>query len=74
LETLVGNRPAMFDDITPETTDAHAWVYATRANVIQDITESQTGDAFASYGFPKLFLDSNFNVVYTNGTSEVFHR
>jgi uncharacterized membrane protein len=74
LETVVGNRPAMFDDITPETTDAHAWVYATRANVIHNITESQTGNAFGSYAFPKLFLDSNFNVVYTNGTSEVFHR
>jgi uncharacterized membrane protein len=74
LETVVGNRPALFDDITPETTDAHAWVYATRANVIQDITESQTGNDFGAYAFPKLFLDTNFNVVYTNGTSEVFHR
>jgi hypothetical protein len=74
LETLVGNRPAMFSDITPETTDAHAWVYATRANIIDNIVESQTGAEAGSYAFPKLFLDSNFDVVYTNGTSEVFHR
>jgi hypothetical protein len=64
----------MFSDITPETTDAHAWVYATRANIIDNIVESQTGAEAGSYAFPKLFLDSNFDVVYTNGTSEVFHR
>lgn len=74
METVVGNRPAMFDDITPQTTDQHAWVYATRANVRQDITESQTGSDFGAYGFPSVFLDANFNLVYTNGTSEVFHR
>jgi uncharacterized membrane protein len=74
LEALVGNRPAVFDDITPETTDEYAWVYATRANLIDNIVESQEGAEGASYAFPKLFLDSNFNVVYTNGTSEVFHR
>jgi uncharacterized membrane protein len=74
LETLVGNRPAMFTDITPETTDAHAWVYATRANIMDNIVVSQTGAAAGNYAFPKLFLDSNFDVDYTNGTSEVFHR
>jgi hypothetical protein len=74
LETLVGNRPAMFDDITPGTTDEHAWVYATRANLVDNITLSQTGSSFGIYAFPKLFFDNNFNVVYTNGTSAVFHR
>ena len=74
LESVVGNRSAMFDDITPETTDEYAWVYATRANVEDNLVESTEGSATASYAFPKLFLDSNFDVVYTNGSSEVFHR
>jgi uncharacterized membrane protein len=74
LETVVGNRPAMFDDITPETTDENAWVYATRANTVDNLVQSNEGSAAASYAFPKLFLNSNFDVVYTNGTSEVFHR
>jgi hypothetical protein len=73
LATLVGERPGMFGDITPETIDQHAWVYATRTNLI-DSTESYTGAYAGTYAFPKLFLDSNFNIIYTNGTSEVFHR
>jgi uncharacterized membrane protein len=74
LVTMAGQRPALLGDITPETTDQHAWVYATRANIIDNIVQSETGNYAASYAFPKLFLESNFNVVYTNGTSEVFHR
>ncbi len=74
LVTLLGERPAMFGDITPETTDQHAWVYATRTNIVDNIAESDTGAYAGVYAFPKLFLDSNFNVVYTNGASEVFHR
>jgi uncharacterized membrane protein len=74
LVTMAGQRPGMFGDITPGTTDQHAWVYATRANIIDNIVQSETGNYTASYAFPKLFLESNFNVVYTNGTSEVFHR
>jgi uncharacterized membrane protein len=74
LITLVGERPGMFGDVTPETIDQHAWVYATRTNLINNTAESDTGANAGVYAFPKLFLDSNFNVVYTNGTSEVFHR
>ena len=74
LATMAGHRPAVFGDITPETTDQHAWVYATRANFIDNSVQSETGSYYAAYAFPGLFLGSNFNVVYTNGTSEVFHR
>lgn len=74
LVTLVGERSGIFGDVTPETIDQHAWVYATRTNLKNNITESYTGAYAGVYAFPKLFLDSNFNVVYTNGTSEVFHR
>jgi len=74
LVTMAGQRPGILSDITPETTDQHAWVYATRANIIDNVVQSETGNYAASYAFPKLFLESNFNVVYTNGTSEVFHR
>jgi hypothetical protein len=74
LTTLVGERSGMFGDITPETTDEHAWVYATRTNLVDNIAESDTADDAGVYAFPKAFYDSNFNVVYANGTSEVFHR
>jgi uncharacterized membrane protein len=74
LTSVVDNRPAIFDDITPETIDANSWVYADRTNVADGIASSNTGDYFETYAFPKLFLDENFDTVYTNGMSEVFHR
>ena len=74
LVTMNGPRQGVFGEITPETTDQYAWVYATSANLTGNIVQSETGKYAASYQFPALFLNSNFNVVYTNGTSEVFHR
>jgi uncharacterized membrane protein len=74
LIAVAGDRSGMFMDVSPEATDAHAWVYATRTNLIDNIVDTHTGGSEGIYAFPKLFFDSNFNVVYTNGTSEVFHR
>lgn len=74
LTTIVGDRPAIFSDITPETINGNSWVYASRTNVLNNIARSDMGNYFASYKFPKSFLDKNFNMVYTNGISEVFHR
>jgi hypothetical protein len=74
LTSVVYNRPAIFDDITPETIDANSWVYEDRTNVLNGIASSNTGGYFETFAFPKLFLNENFDTVYTNGMSEVFHR
>ncbi len=74
LSIVAGHRSRVLSDITPETLDQHAWVYADRTNTVDNIARSQTGNHVATYAFPKRFLDANFNLVYTNGTSEVFHR
>jgi uncharacterized membrane protein len=74
LKALSGPRQGIFGEIIPETTDRYAWVYGTSVNLTDNIVQSQTGKYAASYEFPALFLNQNFNVVYTNGTSEVFHR
>ena len=74
LIAVAGNRQAMFADLSPAATDSHAWVYATRANIVDNSVYTNVGAYSGSYAFPKLFFDSNFNLVYTNGTSEVFHR
>jgi uncharacterized membrane protein len=74
LVTLDGERSGMFGDVVPQTINQTAWVYATRTNLVDNIAESDTGAYTGVYAFPKQFLDSNFSVVYTNGTSEVFHR
>lgn len=74
LQALVGDRPAMLADLSPETTDAHAWVYVSRADLVDNIVDTNIGGRAASYAFPKLFFNSNFNVVYANGAADVFHR
>lgn len=74
LNIVAGTRSGVLGDITPETLDQHAWVYASRTNLVNGITRSAAGNYAASYAFPKRFLNSNFDIVYTNGTAEVFHR
>jgi uncharacterized membrane protein len=75
LDTVAGpSRTGVFDAITPETLDAHAWVYATSVNLQHDIVRSLVGSNVTTYALPSRFLDSNYDVVYTNGSSEVFHR
>lgn len=74
LDTVASNRPGVFDAITPETIDQHAWVYATSVNVLDDVVRSLSVNQSASYALPAGFLFSNFDLVYTNGSSEVFHH
>lgn len=74
LETVAGNQPGVLVNITPGTLDQHVWVYADRTNTVNGIARSVNGNNVPTYAFPKTFLNSNFNVVYNNGTSEVFDR
>ena len=74
LNAVAKERPGIRDDIVPQALDQHAWVYANRTNVIDGIVRSSNGNYSATYAFPTRFLDSNYDLVYTNGTSEVYHR
>lgn len=74
LNTVAGNRSGVFDAIAPKTLDQHAWVYATSINLNDNIVRALSGNNSSSYQFPALFLTSNYDLVYTNGSSEVFHR
>ena len=74
LDTVAGNRSGVFDAIAPQTLDQHAWVYGTVTNVDDNIVRALSGNNSSTYAFPKAFLTSNFNLVYTTGSSEVFHR
>jgi uncharacterized membrane protein len=74
LFAAIGDRPALLTEVTPRTLSAGAWIYADRSNVQQ-----RTGLAFfeneqASYAFPFNFLNAYYSLVYTNGSSEVYHR
>lgn len=65
---------SVLNDLTPLTIDHHAWVYASRTNILNGIARSSGASYSAVYAFPVRFLSDNFDIVYTNGTSEVFHR
>jgi uncharacterized membrane protein len=73
MDTVAADRSGIFDAIAPETLDQDAWVYATSANLSDNVVRALTGNISASYAFPNSFLESNFDLVYTNGSSEVFH-
>jgi len=64
----------LLTDLTPRTLAAHAWVYASQANVLHDRAFALYNNQLATYKFPAAFLDANYDMVYTNGSSEVFHR
>jgi uncharacterized membrane protein len=62
----------LLNDITPQTLDENAWVYASAANIVDGRARVTFNDHTVTYAFPAGFLNTNFSVVYTNGTSEVF--
>jgi len=74
LAAIMGNRPGMLSDITPMTLNSEAWIYASRANVTQRSAVSYFDDQNATYAFPFRFLNANYDLTYTNGTSEVYYR
>jgi uncharacterized membrane protein len=74
LVAVTGMQQGLFLDLTPQTLNQHAWVYASRTNVIDGRAFALYHDHLATYVFPAAFLDVNYDLVYTNGSSEVFHR
>jgi uncharacterized membrane protein len=61
-------------DVSPLTLNQHAWVYASTTNVVDRRAFALYQLKLASYVFPYLFLDSHYDTVFTDGTSEVFYR
>jgi uncharacterized membrane protein len=74
LVATIGYPRGLMSDVTPLTLDQHAWVYASTANVIDKQANSLFDNDVVTYAFPFLFLDMNYDTVYTDGSSEVFHR
>lgn len=74
LLTAIGLTHGIFGDVTPLTLNQYAWVYASRTNVIDNLAATVYDDHSVTYIFPISFLDTNYNLVYTDGSSEVFYR
>ncbi|MEJ2866545.1 hypothetical protein WCD74_02125 [Actinomycetospora sp. OC33-EN08] len=69
-----GRQVGVFPEIVPAVIDKSAWIYGTSANIREGEVRSQTSGQMATYRFPREFLDAHYDVVYTNGTSTVWHR
>jgi hypothetical protein len=74
LETMTGISDGLLLDITPQTLNDHAWVYARPVNVVDDRARASFQDHYVTYAFPSQFLNAEYNLVYVNGSSEVYHR
>ncbi|GAA3227939.1 hypothetical protein [Actinocorallia longicatena] len=71
-ETTITDR--VFTDVTPQTLDQHAWIYASRSNTVDGRARGQIDNSVSVYAFPTAFVHDHYNLVYSNGMSEVFHR
>jgi uncharacterized membrane protein len=69
-----GRTQGLLLDVTPGTLDGHAWVYASQSNVQLHRARGELGSQYAIYQWPVAYLNDNYNVVYTNGSSMVYHR
>jgi len=65
---------SMVVDVTPRTISQHAWVYASQSNIVDRRGRALWNNHVVSYVYPSAFLVDNYNVVFTDGASEVFHR
>ena len=74
LTAMTGLVQGVLADITPQTLDRHAWVYASQTNVTDHSARTDFQNETVVYAFPIGFLEANFDTVYTDGSSEVFHR
>jgi uncharacterized membrane protein len=74
LIAMTGISRGLMLDVTPMTLDRQAWVYASTANVVDGRGRAQFDGDDVVYVFPSRFLHDNYNLVYTDGSSEVFHR
>jgi uncharacterized membrane protein len=74
LIAMTGIGRGLMLDVTPMTLDQHAWVYASTTNVVDGRGRAQFNGDDVVYVYPSRFLHENYNLVYTDGSSEVFHR
>ena len=74
LDQFTSLRTAVFNDLTPRTIAGHAWIFASTTNIVRHLTWGMSSSGVLEIAFPAIFLDQYFNVVYSTGTTAVFHR
>jgi uncharacterized membrane protein len=74
LDQFTDLRSGVFIDVTPRTIDQQAWVFASTANVVGQRSWGLTSSGVLDITFPSRFLQQYFDVVYSTGATEIFHR
>jgi uncharacterized membrane protein len=74
LVAMTGITHNLIGDVTPLTLNQQAWIYADRTNVVDKRGRALFDNHTVVYVFPERFIEANYNLVYANGFSEVFHR
>jgi uncharacterized membrane protein len=75
LIAMTGITRGLYNDVTPLTINQHAWIYANRSNVIDGRARALFDNQnTVIYTFSADFLNANYDLVYSDGSSEVFHR
>ncbi len=69
-----GRGPSFNTAITPGTLDQHAWVYGSRANMLEGRSRDELQMRLATFRFPTRYLDDHWNRVYVNDESVVYAR
>lgn len=69
-----GRGSGLMQALTPRTIDQHAWVYASAVNGGSGRTRAYLDGKSIQHEFPFPFLADNYNQVYSNGESSIYHR
>jgi hypothetical protein len=70
----LGPSAGLLLDVTPRTLDRDAWVYASATNTVAGRARGVSGGRSSTYAFPRPFLAGRYDLVYANGSAEVFRR
>ena len=63
----------IYTDVAPVAISTKAWVYASQTNIVDGRVRVLFRNHLVTFRFPAAFLNAYYDVVYTNGSSEVFH-
>lgn len=62
----------IISDIFPSTLDTNAYIYSSYTNTVKNGTYIYSGGQLINYEFPTTFLNVNKNLIYNNGSSEIY--
>ncbi len=70
--TTIPAQHGIFTDVSPETVARNAYVYADGTNVLQGVAIANDGGKTVMYQFPAAFLAAHKNILYSNGSAEIY--